>query len=167
MKLLVSTALAMGLAAGAAYADGHAKAGNGDSTGCGLGTTIWAGQTGIIPQIFAVTTNGTSGNQTFGITTGTLGCSKDDVVASAEVRQFAATNIDNLATDIARGEGETLASLASAMDVETSDQALMFATLKGNFTRIFPNDSVTSSDVLVSIQQVMAEDETLARYVET
>jgi hypothetical protein len=164
MKLLVSATLALGLAAGAAYADDHG--GGGDSTGCGLGTTVWKGQSGIAPQIMAVTTNGTSGNQTFGITSGTLGCNKNDVIASAEVRQFAATSLDNLATDIARGEGETLASLASAMEVETTDQALMFKTLKGNFTRIFPNKDVTSDEVILSIQQVMAEDETLARYVE-
>jgi hypothetical protein len=156
----------MGLVTGAAYADNHGGTPNGDSTGCGLGTTIWAGKSGVLFQILAVTTNGTSGNQTFGITTGTLGCDKNDVIASAEVRQFAAVNLDNLATDIARGEGETLASLASAMEVDTPDQALMFATLKGNFTRIFPNNSVTSDQVIVSIQQVMAEDKTLARYVE-
>ena len=166
MKVLVSMALAMGLASGIAYADGHKNAGNGDSTGCGLGSTLWAGKTGIVPQILAVTTNGTLGNQTFGITTGTLGCDKNDVIASAEVRQLAAVSLDNLATDIARGEGETLASLASAMKVDRSDQPLMFAALKGNFARIFPNDSVSSDNVLVSIQQVMAEDETLARYVE-
>ncbi len=166
MKGLLSMTLAVGLVSGVAFADGHKNAGNGDSTGCGLGTTVWAGKTGVVPQILAVTTNGTSGNQTFGITTGTLGCDKNDVIASAEVRQFAAANIDNLATDIARGEGETLASLASAMEVHTDDQSLMFATLKGNFARIFPDDGVTSSDVLASIHQVMAEDETLARYVE-
>lgn len=166
MKGLVSMALAMGLASGIAYADNHAKASNGDSTGCGLGTTLWAGKTGLGPQIMAVTTNGTSGNQTFGITTGTLGCDQNDVIASAEVRQFASVNLDNLATDIARGEGETLASLAAAMKVDTPDQPLMFATLKGNFTRIFPDDGVSSNDVLVSIYDLMAEDETLARYVE-
>ena len=88
------------------------------------------------------------------------------MIASAEVRQFAAVNLDNLATDIARGEGETLASLASAMKVEADDQPLMFVTLKGSFTRIFPDDGVTSNEVLGSIYDLMAEDETLARYVE-
>lgn len=162
MKLLVSATVAMGLAAGAAYA----QSAGGDSTGCGLGTTLWAGKSGLVPQVLAVTTNGTVGSQTFGITTGTLGCDQNDVIASAQVRQFAAVNLDNLATDIARGEGETLASLASAMEVETPDQALMFQTLKGNFTRIFPDGNVTSDQVLVSIQQVMAEDATLARYIQ-
>jgi hypothetical protein len=162
MKVFVSTALAMGLVVGAAQLQ-EARA---DSTGCGLGTTLWEGKTGLVPQVLAVTTNGTFGNQTFGITTGTLGCNQNDVIASAEVRQLAAANLDNLAKDIARGEGETLASLASAMKVDGQDQDLMFVTLKGNFTRIFPTDDVSADDVLVSIGQVMAEDATLARYVE-
>ena len=45
-----------------------------DSTGCGLGSLAWRGQKGPIPQLFAVTTNGTFGNQTFGISSGTSGC---------------------------------------------------------------------------------------------
>jgi hypothetical protein len=35
--------------------------------GCGWGSKLFDGQKGVLPQIFAVTTNGTSGNQTFGI----------------------------------------------------------------------------------------------------
>lgn len=136
-----------------------------DSTGCGLGTTVWEGQSGVGPQVLAVTTNGTFGNQTFGITSGTLGCNQNDVIASAEVRQFAAANLDNLAKDMARGDGETLASLAVAMQVEPEDQPLLFATFKSNFTRIFPTDDVTSEDVLVAMRDVMTENEALARYV--
>lgn len=162
MRGFVSMALAMGLVVGVAQIQ-EARA---DSTGCGLGTTLWEGKSGLAPQVLAVTTNGTLGNQTFGITTGTLGCNQNDTIASAEIRQLAAANLDNLATDIARGEGETLASLASAMKVDAPDQALMFDTLKGNFSRIFPDDSVSSDEVLVSIHEVMGEDETLARYVE-
>lgn len=45
-----------------------------DSTGCGLGSMAWRGQSGILPQVAAATTNGTFGNQTFGITFGTSGC---------------------------------------------------------------------------------------------
>ena len=164
MKGLVSMALVMGLAAGVAQAQEGETA---DSSGCGVGTILWKGQSGVAPQILAVTTNGTSGNQTFGITTGTLGCTKDGVVSPpAEVRMLTVSQLDNLAKDVARGEGETLASFASAMKVESADQPLLFATLKSNFTRIFPADDVSADEVLVSIQQVMAEDETLARYVE-
>lgn len=45
-----------------------------DSTGCGLGFIVWRGERGVAPQILAVTTNGTFGTQTFGITSGTSGC---------------------------------------------------------------------------------------------
>ncbi|MEM7043698.1 MAG: DUF3015 domain-containing protein [Pseudomonadota bacterium] len=167
MKGLVSMALVMGLTAGAAYADNHAEGETADSSGCGVGTILWKGQSGVAPQILAVTTNGTSGNQTFGITSGTLGCTKDGVVSPpAEVRMLVVSQLDNLAKDVARGEGETLASLASAMKVEAEDQPLLYATLKSNFARIFPADDVSADEVLVSVQQVMAEDETLARYVE-
>lgn len=38
-----------------------------DSTGCGLGSMAWRGQSGTAPQILAVTTNGSFGTQTFGI----------------------------------------------------------------------------------------------------
>ena len=34
--------------------------------GCGLGSMVWAGQSGIVPKVLGATTNGTSGNQTFG-----------------------------------------------------------------------------------------------------
>lgn len=160
-KGILSAALALGLTMSLASVQGVRA----DSTGCGLGTTIWAGQSGLAPQVMAVTTNGTFGNQTFGITSGTLGCNANDQIASAEVRQLAAANLDNLAKDVARGEGETLASLAAAMKIESEDQPLLFATLKSNFTRIFPTDSVSADDVLVSIHGVMADDEVLARYV--
>ncbi|MGI9510882.1 MAG: DUF3015 domain-containing protein [Geminicoccaceae bacterium] len=167
MKALVSMALAMGLASGMAYADNHAKGETADSSGCGVGTILWKGQSGAVPQILAVTTNGTLGNQTFGITSGTLGCTKDGVVSPpAEVRMLTVSHLDNLAKDMARGEGETLVSFATAMKVEEQDQPLLFATLKSNFTRIFPADNVSADAVLMSIQEVMAEDDTLARYVE-
>jgi hypothetical protein len=37
-----------------------------DSTGCGLGSMAWRGQSGIGPQVLAATTNGSFGTQTFG-----------------------------------------------------------------------------------------------------
>jgi hypothetical protein len=69
--LIVPTVLALALATPVALAQQDETA---NSTGCGLGTIIFEGQKGIAPQVLAVTTNGTSGNQTFGITSGTLGC---------------------------------------------------------------------------------------------
>lgn len=160
-KSVVSVMLGLGVVVGlASVQDARAE-----STGCGLGTTAWEGQSGVGPQVLAVTTNGTSFNQTFGITSGTLGCDSNDVIASAEVRQLTVANLDNLAKDMARGEGETLSSLATAMAIETDDQPVLFATFKSNFTRIFPDENVTAEEVLVAMRSVMGENERLARYV--
>ena len=48
-------------------------AGSYGDAGCGFGSMIFGNQAGFM-QVFAATTNGTSGSQTFGITTGTLNC---------------------------------------------------------------------------------------------
>jgi hypothetical protein len=162
-RLTLPTALAVALAAPAALAQEGETA---NSTGCGLGTIIFEGQKGVAPQVLAVTTNGTSGNQTFGITSGTLGCTQDGVVRPpAEVRMLLMSSLDNLAADMARGQGETLESLASLLSVEDQDRPRFYAALQGAFVRIFPNENVTAEEVLVSMNAVLAEDAILRRYI--
>jgi hypothetical protein len=165
MRLVMASALlTLALAVPAASSQEDETA---SSAGCGLGTMLFDGQSGIGPQVLAVTTNGTSGNQTFGITSGTLGCTKDGVVRPpAEVRILLMSSLDNLATDVARGEGETLTSLASVMAIDEADQPRFFVSLQDNFVRIFPDENVTADEVITSINAVMAEDEVLARYVD-
>ncbi|MFZ0256510.1 MAG: DUF3015 domain-containing protein [Gammaproteobacteria bacterium] len=137
-----------------------------NSTGCGVGTMLFQGQRGVVPQVVAVTTNGTFGNQTFGISSGTLGCTQDGVIKPpAEVRMLLLSNLDNLARDVARGEGETIESLAHLMAIEESDKKHFFTTLQANFGRIFPNANVTADEVFISMRAVMTEDTLLNRYV--
>ncbi|MGH8759512.1 MAG: DUF3015 family protein, partial [Burkholderiales bacterium] len=49
---------------------------------CGWGAKLFDGEKGTAPQVLAVTTNGTFGNQTFGISSGTSGCTQDGTVTS-------------------------------------------------------------------------------------
>jgi Protein of unknown function (DUF3015) len=159
----IATALVLVLGAHAASAQDNETA---SSAGCGVGTILFEGQKGPVPQILAVTTNGSFGNQTFGITTGTLGCERDAVVRSpTKVRMLMVSSLDSLATDVARGQGETLESLASLMAVEPDHRARFFASLQGDFGRIFPSEDVTVDEVIVSINAVLAEDPVLQRYV--
>jgi Protein of unknown function (DUF3015) len=161
--LIVPTVLALGLATPAALAQEDETA---NSTGCGLGTIVFEGQKGIAPQVLAVTTNGTSGNQTFGITSGTLGCTQEGVVRPpTKVRMLLMSSLDNLAVDMARAHGETLDSLASLLSVEDQDRPRFFSALQNNFVRIFPDENVTAEEVLVSMNAVLAEDAVLSRYV--
>lgn len=155
--------LAVGLLAGSMST---AMAASPNSVGCGLGSQLFDGQSGIFPQVLAVTTNGTFGNQTFGISSGTLGCDPDgSVVASARVPMFVGANMEGLARDMATGDGESLQSLAALLGVKEEHKATFFGATKSNFGRIFARDNVTSGDVLASLYQVMQEDAALAQYV--
>jgi hypothetical protein len=158
-----SVVMALALGAPAAWAQQGETA---DSTGCGLGTMLFEGERGVAPQILAVTTNGTSGNQTFGISSGTLGCTQNGVVRPpAEVEILLMSSLDSLAADVARGDGETLRSLAALMAIEEADQPRFFTSLQDNFVRIFPSENVSADEVITSIDAVMAEDGVLRRYV--
>lgn len=137
-----------------------------DNVGCGLGSQLFAGQNGIGPQVLAVTTNGTSGNQTFGISTGTLGCEEGGVVhASAAVNMFVGSNLDSLSRDMAVGKGESLESLAQLMGIDSADKAAFYSTVHKNYGKIFAANDVTAGQVVDSLYKVMANSESLAHYV--
>ncbi|MFP4561017.1 MAG: DUF3015 family protein [Thiohalorhabdus sp.] len=128
-----------------------------DSTGCGVGTMIFDGQEGVVPQVLAVTTNGTSGNQTFGITSGTLGCDQDGVVKSdAQLTAFVSSNMEKLAADMASGNGETLASVAELMDVPENERGAFYQAAKDNFASIYGGEQVTAGEVVAGLKGVAA-----------
>ncbi|PTQ89499.1 DUF3015 family protein [Agitococcus lubricus] len=136
-----------------------------DDVGCGLGTILFEGKSGVVPKVLAATTNGTYWNQTFGITSGTLGCKTDGVITSrARLSMFMGTNADRLARDMSVGQGESLNVLADLMGVKEQDKAHFFHTAQANFSVIFADSHKTAGDVLAALQQVMAKDSKLAAY---
>ena len=133
--------------------------------GCGLGSMLWAGQSGVVPKILAATTNGTSGNQTFGITTGTLGCQADGVISSrAKLSMYMGTNAERLARDMSVGQGESLNVLADLMGVKSEHKAAFFQAAKSNFGTIFAPENQSAGQVLSALQGVMAKDAVLSAY---
>jgi hypothetical protein len=135
-----------------------------NSVGCGLGSTLFDGQSGIAPNVLAATTNGISGNQTFGITTGTLGCNQNDTV-SAAADSFIKSNMERVARDMSTGNGETMDTLAALMGIQEADKETFFQVSQHNFTTIYSRDDVTSTEVLSALKAVMLSDESLAKYV--
>lgn len=137
-----------------------------DDIGCGLGTQIWEGQSGLIAKVLGATTNGTSGNQTFGITSGTLGCSQDGVItASARVPMFASANVDQLAAEVAAGEGEALDALAALYEIDGADRQAFNALAQSNFDRLFGAADVTTGSVIAELEATMAADARFAQYL--
>ena len=131
---------------------------------CGWGAKLFDGQSGVAPQVLAATTNGTSGNQTFGITTGTSGCTQDGVVRSTwKTAMFIDGNKERLARDMSIGNGETLDSLAHLIGVREEDRAVFNRTVQANVSRIFASGS-TTDQVVVALKEVLGSDRTLAQY---
>lgn len=147
MKKILLAAILTLLCAGVASAAGSARS----NTGCGLGSLLWENKAdgSVASQSLQATTNGTFGNQTFGITTGTLGCSTPaKIVKSEQLNRFVKSNIDNLATDIARGRGESLDAFAELLQIPVEKRAEFAAKLQNNFAKVFTSDQVVLAEVI-------------------
>ena len=154
-KLCVTVSLA--LAPVAAMADNVGQ--------CGWGSKVFDGQSGLVPQVLAVTTNGTFGNQTFGITSGTSGCTQDGKVSSSwKTSLFIDGNKEALARDMSMGGGETLDSLAHLLGIEGQDRVAFGRVSKDNVARIFPSSNVNAQQIAMNLRDVLAGDSQLARY---
>lgn len=131
--------------------------------GCGVGAMIWEGQSGIAPHVLAATTNGTFGNQTFGMTTGTLGCQTNEAVQS--MAMYMNSNIDKVARDMSRGSGENLDTLAVLLGVDEADRDTFRQVLQDNFATIFPSSDTTSGEAVDAIVALLEKNESLSKYV--
>jgi hypothetical protein len=125
--------------------------------GCGLGSLIFDPGSGFT-QIFAATTNGTFGSQTFGITSGTSNCAGGSG-GSASAKAFVETNRVALAKDIARGQGETIDSLSKLAGCSASGQ--VGSSLQQRFDQIFTDASASDSQVGDNVIQALRSDASL------
>src|SRR5262249_23131406 len=119
---------------------------------------VFGNKPGII-QIFAATTNGTFGTQTFGITTGTSNCT-DTGGGAPSAAAFIQTNREALAKDISRGNGETIKNLATLSGCE--DSAAVGMTLQKNFKVIFPAADISNTQVSTNVITVLKSEKSLS-----
>jgi hypothetical protein len=123
------------------------------NTGCGLGSDMVKNQDTVLLQLVATFLNGTSGNQTFGITSGTSGCEKPaSLVSNDKAINFIENNMDVLALDISNGQGESIETLASLLDIQ--DTKAFGAMLQANFDNIYTDTDVNSAKVINNIVKV-------------
>ena len=119
------------------------------NTGCGLGSQIIKNQDSLMMQMFAGTTNGWA-SQPFAITSGTSGCAKPaKFVSNEKANEFVAANMDLLALDISNGQGESLTTLATLLNV--SNPETFASVLQKNFDKIYTSENVTSANVIDNI----------------
>jgi opacity protein-like surface antigen len=145
-KILLAVALTVVMTS-AAFAAGNAR----NNVGCGLGTILWENKAdnSSLFQAFQATTNGTSGNQTFGVTSGTSECKQPSkFVQNERLIHFVQANMDNLAKDIAMGKGETLDTFAEMLGVAPAETVAFNSKLQANFSKIFTSENVVLAEVI-------------------
>lgn len=104
--------------------------------GCGLGSVLFEGKEGLVFNVLAATFNGTSGNQTFGMSTGTLGC-EDAQSAKVSAVSFIENNMVALSNDISKGQGQTLDAYLTLINASKANKSV----LKSNYMSIFGGEA--------------------------
>ena len=131
---------------------------------CGWGNMLFDGQSGLGSHWIAWLTNGSTGNQTFGMTSGTNGCSTDASLTYGGNNLFASV-MDEFSEDVARGDGEALTAVAVSMGISAEDRPVFKSVMHDNFSVLFPSENVTAEQVMNSMISVMEQNEALAKYV--
>ncbi|AAP76936.1 DUF3015 domain-containing protein [Helicobacter sp. MIT 03-1614] len=137
-KVFMSVALSASLVSGAFAAANS-------NTGCGLGSYLIDKQ-GLIWNLFQITTNGSTGTQTFGITSGTSGCKSGKIAMDSRTQEFVAANMDALSQEIAQGRGEHLDTLVELLNV--ADKDAFKIALQDNYNKLYASKDAQSADVL-------------------
>ena len=161
--------VALGVVAVASQA-GLAMAANPDTgPGCGLGKLAWAdykNQKNIAPQVMMATTNGTFGSGTFGISSGTSGCTNDgQVMADQRTNMFAAMNFENLSQEMAQGKGEHLASLATLMGIPADQHTAFFALTQERYTSMVEAGKTSSVALVKALNDAVGKSAVVAQAV--
>ncbi len=146
MKKILSTIAAFFLISTTATAASY------QAQGCGLGSTIWTDGSSLTHQVLGATTNSSSGNQTFGMTSGTSNCELDGSGGQAQT-VFIEANKVALANDIARGTGATLASLTRMYGCTNIDD--VGTELQKKYEVIFPSNSTSAPIINKTISTII------------
>lgn len=121
--------------------------------GCGWGSQMM-GKEGN--QVLAATTNGTSGTQTFGISSGTSNC-VTATEQTAMIKNFIEANYASIVTDMAKGQGDSIKTLSHFYGCDMD----LFATeMKSNYERITTSNE-DAMKVMVNINNVIEDSDKL------
>ena len=131
--------------------------GNHPMAGCGLAYVIFQNnQRG--PQILASTTNGIFGNQVFGITFGTLGCTEEGlIVKGEELETFAEINLEHLRFEMPKGDGAFVSAFAALMGAEIEEVPVLLSFFKEEYTSLFATPETSSQEMLIALTQKLQE----------
>ena len=153
MRKLLATCIVLAASFGISSAE--------SGSGCGLGKMIWDGQSGRLAHISAATTYGSSGNQTLGITSGTLGCDPDSTVMNADEQiMFVADNAEYLFDDISKGSGNYILAISEIMGCKSASFTHFSKKLQYNHDNIFKK-GFDEETILSETKDIIIKDSSL------
>ena len=134
--------------------------------GCGLGNLAFSGgssnQNSIGVQVLMALLNHT-GMQTFGISSGTSGCTNDGTIVMKEkVNVFAVVNFDNLSQEMAQGQGEHLASMATLMGIPVEQHQEFFVVSQEQYATLFEMGEPSPKTMVNAMYSAIADHPVLA-----
>lgn len=109
--------------------------------GCGLGSVVFGQKPGMI-QVFAATTNGIGYNQSFGLSSGTSNCGESSQARAAA--EYIEINKVTLENDMARGQGETMATLSKVLGCKNENFG---QELRSQYQVSFPKGGANSEQI--------------------
>jgi hypothetical protein len=137
--------------------------------GCGLRTLAWVDYKhpkNIAPQVMMATTNGTLFNPV-GISFGLSGCTNDGtMMPERKAEMFVVSTFENLSQDMAQGQGEYLASLATMMGFPIQDQPAFFSLAQDRYRTLMERREDSPLAVIKAIQEAANGHQVLARVAE-
>ena len=158
MRKLLSVVFALAVVAPSAVfaAKNHPMA------GCGLGYVLLSHDDNTKGmQIIGATTNAT-GTQTFGITSGTSGCTEDGAVKFAKSAEtYAEVNLDSLRQEMAQGQGEYVRTFASLLGANGKNVDTLVEVFQSNYTTLFPTSDTSTADMLASLHTLLYSNQAL------
>jgi hypothetical protein len=110
---------------------------------CGWGNMLFEGQRGTPAHFLASTTNGTSGNATFGMTSGTNGCSTNSALTYGGKSWIAKWHDERAVRRHGQRHGEALTTYAVVLGVAPEDREHFSAVTHEHFQQIFSKADVT------------------------
>ncbi|MDZ4678062.1 MAG: DUF3015 family protein [Oligoflexia bacterium] len=160
--LFTSLVLIFALGLGGASASASAIFGDSGNDRCGVGSMLWKGNS-VSSQICEESTNALS-MDAFSITTGTSGCSNSGIVNNVSEQQlhFASVNLEEIVSDMAKGQGEVLAGFSYSLGCSSYVRAHFGEVSQKSFQEIVPQQHVSPIDLIQRTKAKIGTDPVLS-----
>ena len=132
-------------------------------SGCGLGYLLLTHDNNSkVATILGATTNHTFGNQTFGISSGTSGCTEDGAVKLVrQTEVYVEVNFDSLRREMAIGQGEYVDNLATLLGATDATRPEFLKLFKTEYSSLFPTVGTTPEEMLRTLTAKLADHQDL------